>query len=48
MSSTQLAGTTVLRFCTINPRTTRDDIVQAIDRLELMAQNLGGARECPL
>ena len=39
LTSTQLAGRTVLRFCTINPRTTTDDIAGTINVLdELYAQ----------
>jgi hypothetical protein len=32
-----LKGVTALRLCTINPRTTEEDIVQTIDRLEKFA-----------
>jgi aromatic-L-amino-acid/L-tryptophan decarboxylase len=32
-TSTVLKGRTVLRFCTINPRTTEDDITQTLDRI---------------
>jgi hypothetical protein len=32
-----LKGVTALRLCTINPRTTKDDIIQTIDRLEEFA-----------
>jgi glutamate/tyrosine decarboxylase-like PLP-dependent enzyme len=32
-TSTVLKGRTVLRFCTINPRTTEDDISQTLDRI---------------
>jgi aromatic-L-amino-acid/L-tryptophan decarboxylase len=32
-TSTVLKGRKVLRFCTINPRTTEDDITQTIDYL---------------
>jgi glutamate/tyrosine decarboxylase-like PLP-dependent enzyme len=38
LTSTTLKGVTVLRLCTINPRTTKDDIVQTIDRLEKFAR----------
>ncbi|MGH7451872.1 MAG: glutamate decarboxylase, partial [bacterium] len=34
VTSTTLKGLTTLRFCTINPRTTFDDIQQTIARLE--------------
>jgi glutamate/tyrosine decarboxylase-like PLP-dependent enzyme len=37
LTSTTLKGVTALRLCTINPRTTEDDIVQTIDRLENFA-----------
>lgn len=37
LTSTTLKGVTALRLCTINPRTTEDDIVQTIDRLEKLA-----------
>ena len=33
-TSTVLKGRTVLRFCTINPRTTEDDIAQTLDHIE--------------
>lgn len=38
LSSTVLKGSTVLHMCTINPRTTEDDIVQTIRRLDRMAK----------
>jgi glutamate/tyrosine decarboxylase-like PLP-dependent enzyme len=34
LSTTTLRGRTALRLCTINPRTTADDILETIDRLE--------------
>jgi aromatic-L-amino-acid decarboxylase len=37
LTSTTLKGITALRLCTINPRTTEDDIIQTIDRLEKFA-----------
>jgi glutamate/tyrosine decarboxylase-like PLP-dependent enzyme len=37
LTSTTLKGTTALRLCTINPRTTEQDIIQTIDRLEKFA-----------
>jgi glutamate/tyrosine decarboxylase-like PLP-dependent enzyme len=40
LTSTTLKGVTALRLCTINPRTTEQDIVQTIDRLEKFAGNL--------
>ena len=39
LTSTTLKGRTALRLCTINPRTTEQDIVQTIDRLEKFAAN---------
>lgn len=38
VSSTRLRGRTVLRLCTINPRTTDEDIVASIQQLERLAQ----------
>ncbi len=38
--TTELRGQTVLRLCTINPRTTEDDIRQTLERLAELAQNL--------
>ena len=40
LTSTTLKGITALRLCTINPRTTEQDIVQTIDRLEKFAATL--------
>jgi aromatic-L-amino-acid decarboxylase len=37
LTSTTLKGKIALRLCTINPRTTEEDIVQTIDRLEKFA-----------
>jgi glutamate/tyrosine decarboxylase-like PLP-dependent enzyme len=37
LTSTTLKGRTALRLCTINPRTTEEDIIQTIDRLEKFA-----------
>lgn len=37
LTSTTLKGVTALRLCTINPRTTEDDLIQTIDRLEKFA-----------
>lgn len=37
LTSTTLKGATALRLCTINPRTTEEDIIQTIDRLERFA-----------
>jgi glutamate/tyrosine decarboxylase-like PLP-dependent enzyme len=39
-TSTQVRGMTVLRFCTINPRTTEDDIAEAIERIAALPQTL--------
>jgi glutamate/tyrosine decarboxylase-like PLP-dependent enzyme len=38
LTSTTLKGRTALRLCTINPRTTEEDIVRTIDRLEKFAE----------
>ncbi|WP_108651424.1 pyridoxal phosphate-dependent decarboxylase family protein [Dongshaea marina] len=38
--STKLRGKTVLRLCTINPRTSVDDLLQTIERLEQLSQQL--------
>lgn len=38
--STEIKGATVLRFCTINPRTTEEDIRQVIRRLNQYARDL--------
>ena len=37
LTSTKLKGTTALRFCTINPRTTEEEIVETIKRLRRFA-----------
>jgi len=37
ITSTVLQGRTVLRTCTINPRTTESDIEETLDRLDLLA-----------
>ena len=37
-TSTVLKGRTVLRFCTINPRTTEDDITQTLDRIDRLVR----------
>lgn len=47
VSSTRLAGRTVLRLCTINPRTTRGDLEASIHRLAALAGGVdpvGGSR----
>ena len=40
ITSTTLKGATALRLCTINPRTTEDDIVGTVDRLDRFARKL--------
>ncbi len=40
VSTTSLRGRTVLRMCTINPRTTEDEIAETLHRLDEMAQRL--------
>jgi glutamate/tyrosine decarboxylase-like PLP-dependent enzyme len=40
LTSTVLRGSPVLRLCTINPRTTEQDVVETIDRLERLARDL--------
>jgi glutamate/tyrosine decarboxylase-like PLP-dependent enzyme len=40
VSSTNLKGRTVLRLCTINPRTTDEDVITTIQRLEQFGHNL--------
>jgi aromatic-L-amino-acid decarboxylase len=42
VTTTQLRGRTVLRLCTINPRTTRDDIWQTIERLQRFGEEFRG------
>ena len=44
ITSTVLRGRTVLRTCTINPRTTESDIRTTLERLDLLAQKLAGAQ----
>jgi hypothetical protein len=39
LSSTNLKSQTVLRLCTINPRTTNQDIIATIQRLEQYGHN---------
>jgi hypothetical protein len=39
-NSTSLRGQTVMRLCTINPRTTEDDVRATIKRLELFGREL--------
>ena len=36
--TTELRGTTVLRLCTINPRTTEDDISKTVEALDRHAR----------
>ncbi|HUP20768.1 MAG TPA: aminotransferase class I/II-fold pyridoxal phosphate-dependent enzyme [Gemmatimonadota bacterium] len=40
VSSTRLRGRTVLRLCPINPRTTDEDLLESIGRLEMLAKRL--------
>jgi aromatic-L-amino-acid decarboxylase len=40
LTSTTLRGAVALRLCTINPRTTEEDIVGTIDRLDKLARKL--------
>jgi aromatic-L-amino-acid/L-tryptophan decarboxylase len=40
LTSTELRGAVALRLCTINPRTTEEDIVGTIDRLDEFARKL--------
>jgi aromatic-L-amino-acid/L-tryptophan decarboxylase len=37
VSSTVLDGRTTLRLCTVNPRTTREDVEAALARVEVLA-----------
>jgi len=39
LTSTTLRGATSLRLCTINPRTTEDDIIETIKRLDRLARD---------
>jgi hypothetical protein len=41
-NSTSLRGQTVMRLCTINPRTTEDDIRATIKQLEQFGHELQG------
>jgi glutamate/tyrosine decarboxylase-like PLP-dependent enzyme len=41
VTSTVLRGRTVLRMCTINPRTTEADILGTIERLDSLARRAG-------
>jgi aromatic-L-amino-acid decarboxylase len=43
ITSTILQGRTVLRTCTINPRTTEADIEETLDRLDRLARGVGAA-----
>jgi glutamate/tyrosine decarboxylase-like PLP-dependent enzyme len=38
LSTTVLKGRTVLRMCTINPRTTQADVVETVERLNVFAR----------
>jgi glutamate/tyrosine decarboxylase-like PLP-dependent enzyme len=40
LTSTELRGVASLRLCTINPRTTEQDIVGTVDRLDQLARKL--------
>jgi aromatic-L-amino-acid/L-tryptophan decarboxylase len=40
LSTTELRGRTVLRLCTINPRTTEDDVRETVRRLERIGRGL--------
>jgi aromatic-L-amino-acid/L-tryptophan decarboxylase len=40
LTSTTLKGLTSLRLCTINPRTTEDDIVETVNQLDRFARRL--------
>jgi aromatic-L-amino-acid/L-tryptophan decarboxylase len=42
LTSTKLRAVVALRLCTINPRTTEQDIVETIDRLDRFARTGGG------
>ncbi|HEX6910421.1 MAG TPA: aminotransferase class V-fold PLP-dependent enzyme [Longimicrobium sp.] len=44
LSTTELRGRTVLRLCTINPRTTEDDVRQTVRRMERIGRALAGSR----
>ncbi len=45
ITSTVLRGRTVLRTCTINPRTTQADIRTTLERLDFLAQTLARAKD---
>jgi aromatic-L-amino-acid decarboxylase len=38
VATTQVMGKIVLRFCTINPRTTEEDIAKTLQRLDELAK----------
>ena len=40
LTSTELRGAVALRLCTINPRTTEEDIIGTIDRLDKFAREI--------
>src|ERR1700693_2593247 len=42
LTSTTLRGAASLRLCTINPRTTEQDIIATVERLDKFARDLGG------
>ncbi len=42
-SSTEINGKVVLRMCTINPRTTDDDLRKTVERIVEIGQRLDGS-----
>jgi glutamate/tyrosine decarboxylase-like PLP-dependent enzyme len=42
LSTTTLRGRTVLRMCTINPRTTDEEVAAVVERIEALAAELAG------
>ena len=40
-STTELGGRVVLRLCTINPRTTEEDVERTIERMEELSGSCG-------
>jgi len=42
VSTTELKGRTVLRLCTINPRTTKEDIQNTIQKMEGIGREIYG------
>jgi len=45
LSTTMLRGRTVLRMCTINPRTTDEEIAGVVERIEALAAAEGARRD---